>query len=303
MRRWLAALLGLGVVAGVPVLRGTPAPEPGLLFYLSGDRGLVADYSAGGTAEPNFASDVTVIPDGAKGPGLQCGHTQLLSYWAPGQHLRGTRHALVLLALPRAGRQDAVPGLPRRLRRSFELGHGVAADRLQRRAGLRRVRHRRQPRADARVVRDAGVSAAGPVGAPRALVGRDARDPVLRRRPARRCARRRRRTSTPRSTSSARTRGSSAPTRSRAPTTSSAAATSTRSGSTTGCSRTTTWRRSPAGDPPRTSPDVAQAPRERPLARRVVVPQRLEPAGRSAAAARRAARSASARSRSTTSTT
>jgi hypothetical protein len=27
---------------------------------------------------------VTVIRDGAKGDGLQCGHLQLLSYWAPG---------------------------------------------------------------------------------------------------------------------------------------------------------------------------------------------------------------------------
>jgi len=60
------------------------SPEPGLLFYLSGSHGLTADYSAGGTPEPNFASDVTVVPDGAKGSGLQCGHTQLLSYWAPG---------------------------------------------------------------------------------------------------------------------------------------------------------------------------------------------------------------------------
>ena len=54
------------------------------MFHLSADRGLTADYSAGGTPEPNFASEVTVIPDGAAGPGLQCGHTQLLSYWAPG---------------------------------------------------------------------------------------------------------------------------------------------------------------------------------------------------------------------------
>src|SRR4029450_9955846 len=57
--------------------------EPGLLFYLSGDRALTADY-AQGASEPNFASDVQVIADGAKGPGLQCGHTQLLSYRAPG---------------------------------------------------------------------------------------------------------------------------------------------------------------------------------------------------------------------------
>jgi hypothetical protein len=62
----------------------TASSEPGLLFYLSASQGLTADYSAGGTPEPNFASDVTVIPDGKAGPGLQCGHTQLLSYWAPG---------------------------------------------------------------------------------------------------------------------------------------------------------------------------------------------------------------------------
>lgn len=59
-------------------------PEAGLLFHLSGDHGLVADYSAGGTPKPNYQSDVTVSADGAKGPGLSCGHTQLLSYWAPG---------------------------------------------------------------------------------------------------------------------------------------------------------------------------------------------------------------------------
>ncbi len=62
----------------------TATQEPGLLFYLSGSRGLTADVSAGGTPEPNFASDVHPIPDGAHGPALECGHTQLLSYWAPG---------------------------------------------------------------------------------------------------------------------------------------------------------------------------------------------------------------------------
>src|SRR5262245_58242890 len=57
--------------------------EPGLLFYLSADHGLRADYAAG-AADPNFASDVRVIPGGAKGPGIECGNTQLLSYRAPG---------------------------------------------------------------------------------------------------------------------------------------------------------------------------------------------------------------------------
>ncbi len=58
--------------------------EPGLLFYLSGTHGLIADRAAAGTAEPNFASDVRIIADGAQGPAIECGHTQLLSYWAPG---------------------------------------------------------------------------------------------------------------------------------------------------------------------------------------------------------------------------
>lgn len=63
---------------------GQPSPEAGLLFYLSGDHGLVADVAAGGRAEPDFAADVRVIADGARGPGLPCEHAQLLSYWAPG---------------------------------------------------------------------------------------------------------------------------------------------------------------------------------------------------------------------------
>jgi hypothetical protein len=82
--------LGLLILGSSALLTGAAAPpraagpEPGLLFHLSADHGLTADYSAAGTPEPNFASEVTVIPDGAAGPGLQCGHTQLLSYWAPG---------------------------------------------------------------------------------------------------------------------------------------------------------------------------------------------------------------------------
>jgi hypothetical protein len=63
---------------------GQAIREPGLLFWLSANLGLTADYAAGGNPQPNFASEVTVIPDGARGQGLQCGHMQLLSYWAPG---------------------------------------------------------------------------------------------------------------------------------------------------------------------------------------------------------------------------
>jgi Concanavalin A-like lectin/glucanases superfamily len=60
------------------------ADEPGLLFYLSGENVTTADFSAGGTPEPNFDFEVTRIADGAKGAALQCGDLQRLSWWAPG---------------------------------------------------------------------------------------------------------------------------------------------------------------------------------------------------------------------------
>lgn len=55
----------------------------GLLFYLSGENGYTADYSAG-DGEPNFLSEIEIIEDGAKGKGFQCGNTQLFSYMAAG---------------------------------------------------------------------------------------------------------------------------------------------------------------------------------------------------------------------------
>ena len=46
---------------------------PCLLFYLSGDHGLQADY-AGANPAPNIWDDeVKVLPGGPKGPYLQCG--------------------------------------------------------------------------------------------------------------------------------------------------------------------------------------------------------------------------------------
>ncbi len=66
----------------LPAVR--PAPEPGLLFYLSGDHGFDADYAAGGVPGPNFQSDVKILPGGARGSYIQAGNNQLLSYWAPG---------------------------------------------------------------------------------------------------------------------------------------------------------------------------------------------------------------------------
>ena len=59
------------------------APEPGLLFYLSGDHEFVADYAAG-DPQPNFLREVKIIPEGASGVGFECANSQLMSYRAPG---------------------------------------------------------------------------------------------------------------------------------------------------------------------------------------------------------------------------
>lgn len=60
------------------------APGEGLLFLLSGERGVRADHAASGEPEPTFVRDVDVIADGARGKALSCAGTQLLAYRAPG---------------------------------------------------------------------------------------------------------------------------------------------------------------------------------------------------------------------------
>jgi Concanavalin A-like lectin/glucanases superfamily len=67
-----------------PLAHAAVTPEPGLLFYVSGEKGTTADFSASGTPEPNFDSEVTRIADGAKGAALSCGDLQRLCWWAPG---------------------------------------------------------------------------------------------------------------------------------------------------------------------------------------------------------------------------
>lgn len=95
-RQWVAASIACGILCALQsiVLAQHPleqkagtisaSNEPGLLFYLSGDHGFKAEYAAGGVPEPNYLSDVKILPGGAKGDYLQCGNDQLLSYWAPG---------------------------------------------------------------------------------------------------------------------------------------------------------------------------------------------------------------------------
>ncbi|MBI5767283.1 MAG: LamG domain-containing protein [Verrucomicrobia bacterium] len=59
-------------------------PEPGLLFYVSGEKATTADHAAPGTAEPTVVSEVEKIADGAHGAALRCGDVQRLAWWAPG---------------------------------------------------------------------------------------------------------------------------------------------------------------------------------------------------------------------------
>ena len=85
---WLRSIVLMFIATGTLLAANEPATqqalEPGLLFYLSGDHGFKADYAAGGKPEPNYLSDVKILPGGAKGSYFQCGDNQLLSYWAPG---------------------------------------------------------------------------------------------------------------------------------------------------------------------------------------------------------------------------
>ena len=82
--RFLPVYLLAGTMLGLSQPSSSANNEPGLLFYLSGDHGFKADYAAGGQSEPNFLSDVKILPGGSKGSYIHCGNNQLLSYWAPG---------------------------------------------------------------------------------------------------------------------------------------------------------------------------------------------------------------------------
>ena len=75
---WLG--VGVALLAALP-LHGADA---GLLFYLSGDKGTTADYSAANTPNPTYNFEVTPIADGARNGALQCGNYQVLAYRAPG---------------------------------------------------------------------------------------------------------------------------------------------------------------------------------------------------------------------------
>ncbi len=58
-------------------------PAPGLLFYLSADKNLDADYAKGDTV-PNFADHASVVPNGRIGGALSTEDNNVLSWNAPG---------------------------------------------------------------------------------------------------------------------------------------------------------------------------------------------------------------------------
>ncbi len=76
--------LGASAVLRAQSPATSTAADPGLLFYLSGEKGTTADFAAPGTAEPNFVAEVTKIADGAKGAALECSDYQRLAFTAPG---------------------------------------------------------------------------------------------------------------------------------------------------------------------------------------------------------------------------
>ena len=75
-RRWLLMLSCAALVLGAAQAR---ADEPGLLFYLSADKGLTADVAAG-DGTPNFSDRVKALPGGAKGGYLQTQDDGILTW-------------------------------------------------------------------------------------------------------------------------------------------------------------------------------------------------------------------------------
>jgi hypothetical protein len=79
-----AAAFVVGSLFGQAQPAAPISSPPGLLFYLSAEKGTTADVAAPGTAEPTFVAEVDPITDGARGAALACGDYQRLAWRAPG---------------------------------------------------------------------------------------------------------------------------------------------------------------------------------------------------------------------------
>jgi hypothetical protein len=77
-----AALLLSAALAVAPAFAHA-ADDNGLLFHLTGDKGLTADL-AGGEAAPNFADKVKIRTDPVHGPYIEAAGEETLSWMAPG---------------------------------------------------------------------------------------------------------------------------------------------------------------------------------------------------------------------------
>ena len=82
----LTSMLALTLATGVIAVAAPPAakePAPGLLFYLSADKSLTADF-AKGDAVPNFADKYKIVPTGRMGSALATDDDNVVAWKAPG---------------------------------------------------------------------------------------------------------------------------------------------------------------------------------------------------------------------------
>lgn len=82
----LTSILALTLATGVIADAAAPAakaPAPGLLFYMSADKNLTADY-AKGDAVPNFSDFFKIVPNGRIGSALAAADNNVIAWKAPG---------------------------------------------------------------------------------------------------------------------------------------------------------------------------------------------------------------------------
>lgn len=81
MKIAFATLAALILTTGV--IAAEAAPAPGLLFYMSADKSLTADF-AKGEAVPNFSDKFKIVPDGKMGAALATDDENVVAWKAPG---------------------------------------------------------------------------------------------------------------------------------------------------------------------------------------------------------------------------
>jgi hypothetical protein len=81
LRRHASRLVLVSLLSAVPAV--AEADNSGLLFYLSADKSLTADF-AKGEAVPNFSANAAVVTNGRENGALKAGDNSVLSWKAPG---------------------------------------------------------------------------------------------------------------------------------------------------------------------------------------------------------------------------